>query len=329
MTIRPFVLPQDINLMNTLVMEGFQYPENPSWNAQEDELQGMVDRVNAAKQLWPLLRIVRIFVPLFRDILCGFIDEEEDKSVGLINHMRQRNAPEWYIGNVTVLPAYRRRGIARKLVQVTLDELRARGAKAAFLDVVVGNDPAFNLYKEMEFEEFTQSYEYDLDKEISIFPIPLPTGYQIKPLSPYDWKTRFRFAQSSTPAHITHFQPVSEDRFRVSRILPFIGKLFGSASGSRAARLAVYGTDEEVLGIGYYSYRTREGGTNSVDVSVDPNHPELAEPVLHHVFSTVQKASPGRRIELSFESWETALGRCAEQLGCKKRYGTHRMGLRF
>jgi len=24
--------------------------------------------------------------------------------------------------------------------------------------VVVGNDPAFNLYKEMGFEEFTQSY---------------------------------------------------------------------------------------------------------------------------------------------------------------------------
>ena len=146
MTIRPFVLPQDIDLMNTLVMEGFQYPENPSGNVQEDEIEGMVDRVNAAKQLWPLLRIVRIFVPLFRDILCGFIDEEDGKPAGLINYMRQRNAPDWYIGNVTVLPTYRRRGIARRLVKATLDELHAREAKAAFLDVVVGNDPAFNLY---------------------------------------------------------------------------------------------------------------------------------------------------------------------------------------
>jgi len=90
--------------MNSLVVEGFQYPENPSWNVQEDEIQGMVDRIQGAKRIWPVLSILRIFVPLLRDILCGFIDEEEGQPAGLINYMRQRNTPEWYIGNVTVLP---------------------------------------------------------------------------------------------------------------------------------------------------------------------------------------------------------------------------------
>ena len=174
MNIRPFQLPQDIDLMNSLVVEGFQYPENPAWSVQEDEIQGMVDQLKGAKRLWPVLRILRIFVPLFRDILCGFIDEEEGKPAGLINYMRQRNAPEWYIANVTVLPAYRRRGIARRLVEETLDELRHRKAEVAFLDVVVGNDPAFNLYKEMGFEEFTQSSEYQLHKESIILPKGFP-----------------------------------------------------------------------------------------------------------------------------------------------------------
>jgi hypothetical protein len=51
--------------------------------------------------------------------------------------------------------------------------------------------------------------------------------------------------------------------------------------------------------------------------------------MLHYVFSAIQKVSPGRRIELSFEDWESSLIQCAEELGCEKRFGFHRMGLRF
>jgi ribosomal protein S18 acetylase RimI-like enzyme len=329
MSIRPFKLPQDIDLMNSLVVEGFQYPENPAWSVQEDEIQGMVDRINGAKRLWPILRILRIFVPLFRDILCGFIDEEEGRPAGLINYMRQRNAPEWYIGNVTVLPAYRRRGIARRLVKATLDELRNRTAEAAFLEVVVGNDPAFNLYKEMGFEEFTQSSEYQLRKESFILPKQLPPGCQLKPLSRFDWKTRFAFAKRVTPAHITRYEPVTEARFRVPWILPLFGGLFASAGGTHNERFAIYEAGGKVVAIGQYSYRTREGGTNFTNVSIDPDHPELAGFVLHHVFSEIQKASPGHRIEISFEDWESALLQYAKEMGCEKRFGMHRMGLRF
>jgi ribosomal protein S18 acetylase RimI-like enzyme len=329
MSIRPFQLPQDIDLMNFLVMEGFQYPENPAWSVQEDEIHGMVDRINGAKKLWPVIRILRIFVPLFRDILCGFIDEEEGQPAGLINYMRQRNTPEWYIGNVTVLPAYRRRGIARRLVQATLDELRNRRAQAAFLDVVVGNDPAFDLYKEMGFEEFTQSFEYQLSKESSILPEPLPPGYQLKPLSPFDWRTRFHFAQRVIPDRITSYEPVTEARFRVSWILPLIGGLLESAGGSRTERFVIQAVEGKVIAIGQYSYRLREGGTNFAVVSIDPDHPQLAGFTLHHIFSEIQKASPGRRIGITFQEWESALIRCAQEMGCEKRFGAHRMGLRF
>jgi ribosomal protein S18 acetylase RimI-like enzyme len=328
-SIRPFQLPDDIDLMSSLVMEGFQYPENPAWSVQEDEVQGMVDRINGAKKLWPVLSVLRIFVPVFRDILCGFIDEEEGQPAGLINYMRQRNIPEWYIGNVTVLPACRRRGIARRLVQATLDELRRRKARIVFLDVVVGNDPAFNLYKEMGFEEFTQSVEYQLGRESLIRPAQLPQGFQLRELSPFDWRTRFVFAQRVTPDHIRRYEPVIEARFRVPWILPLIGGLFASAGGAHDERFAIYDSGGKAVAIGQYSYRTREGGTNLANVSIDPAHPELAGFILHHVFSEIQKASLGRRIEISFDDWESVLIGCAEQIGCEKRFGAHRMVLRF
>jgi len=329
MSVRPFQLPQDIDLMNSLVIEGFQYPENPEWSVQEDEVQSMVDRINGAKRLWPLLRVMRAFVPLFRDVLCGFIEEEDNKPVGLINYMRQRNVPEWYIANVTVLPAYRRRGIARRLVEATLEELRNRKAKIAFLDVVVGNDPAFNLYKEMGFDPFTKSSEYHLQKDTPVTSASLPEGYQLKSLSPFDWQTRFNLAKRVTPAHITRYEPVTEERFRTPMIMPFFGKLFETAGGSHSERFAIYAPDEEVVAIGQYSYRTRAGGTNFARLSIDPNHPDLAEFILRYVFSIIQRVSPGRRIELSFDDWESALIQCAEEMGCEKRFGLHRMGLRF
>jgi len=329
MSIRPFQLPQDIDLMNSLVIDGFQYPENPEWSAQEDEVQGMVDRMNGAKRLWPLLRIMRTFVPLFRDILCGFIEEQDHKPVGLINYMRQRNVPEWYIANVTVLPAYRRRGIARRLVEATLEELRHRKATVAFLDVVVGNDPAFNLYQEMGFDAFTTASEYHSQKELPITAMSLPEGYKLKSLSRFDWKTRFDLAKRVTPEHITHYEPETDARFRTPVIMPLFGKLFESASGSHSERFVIYAANGEVVGIGQYTYRTRAGGTNFTRLTIDPDHPNLAEFILRYVFSAIQKVSPGHRIELSFEDWESALIHCAEELGCEKRFGVHRMGLRF
>jgi len=326
---RPFQLPQDIDLMNALVIDGFKYPENPEWSIQEDEVQGMIDRVQGAKKLWPVLQIMRAFVPLFRDILCGFIEEEDGQPVGLINYMRQRNAPEWYIANVTVLPAYRRRGIARRLVEATLNELRHRNAKIAFLDVVVGNDPAFNLYKEMGFEAFTRSSEYHFQNDTPLMPHSLPAGYTIRPLGPFDWKTRFAFARRVTPGHIQRYEPVTEARYQVPRIMPLFGKLFESAGGAHSERFAMYALNGEVVAIGQYTYRTRAGGMNFTRMSIDPDHPQLAEFILRYVFSTIQQASPGHRIQLNFEDWESALIECAEELGCEKRFGSHRMGLRF
>jgi hypothetical protein len=91
----------------------------------------------------------------------------------------------------------------------------------------------------------------------------------------------------------------------------------------------MYDGGEKVVAIGQYSYRTREGGTNFTNVSIDPAHPELARFILHHVFSEIQKASPGRRIGITFEDWEAALIQGAEEMGCEKRFGTRRMGLRF
>jgi len=63
---------------------------------------------------------------------------------------------------VGVVPAARRRGIARQLVAALVDEARHRGAREAFLEVRVDNDAARRLYASEGFDEIgTRRGYYD------------------------------------------------------------------------------------------------------------------------------------------------------------------------
>ncbi len=325
--IRPFQLPGDFDLMTSLVNDGFQYPENPEWSIQADEREGMADQLRSIKVIWPILRLLQLFVPLMRDAMRGFIYVEDDSPAGLINHMRQRNAPEWHIANVTVLPAYRRRGIARKLVEASLVEIRARGGKAAYLEVVAGNLPAYELYEELGFVAYTDTIQYDWEENHSLEEIPLPTGFSLHPISPFDWKRRMAFALRITPPGILHYEPIREDRFRPPLLVRLIGPLLNRMGGSQSQQFAMTSDQGQTVALIGSRFRTRPGGVNSLEINLDPAHPELAEFLVRHALSTIQKASPGRRIEIEARDWQPALSQAFEALGCKRRLSFHKMGL--
>ncbi|OIN89861.1 MAG: hypothetical protein AUJ21_09105 [Anaerolineae bacterium CG1_02_58_13] len=329
MTIRPFHLPHDLDTMNALVMQGFEYPENPEWSIRADEKESMLDRVQGAKRMWPLLRFLRFFSPIFKDIMRGFIAEKDGKPVGLINFMRQRDEPEWNIANVTVLPSHRRRGLARQLVAAVLDDLRARKARTAILDVVDKNLPALRLYQEMGFEIFTGSLEADLEAGAAIPDPTLPAGWTLAPRSRFDWQSGFELAKRITPKNVARYEPPVEARFRFPPIRPLIGSLFMKLGGDDSKRYVLRAPDGTIAGIAWYSCRTKQGGMNSAGFDLDPAHPELAQFMLAHAISTIQAASPGRRIEFNFSDWQPALFQAAEAFGVKKRFGSHRMGLKF
>ncbi len=315
--------------MNALVMQGFEYPENPEWSVRADEKEGMLDRVRGAKRMWPLLRFLQLVSPIFRDVMRGFIAEVDGQPVGLINYMRQRDEPEWHIANVTVLPTYRRRGIARALAQAVLDDLRKRNARRAILEVVGENFPAVKLYQDMGFEIFTGSLVADFEPGAAVPEPTLPQGWRLIPLSRFDWKTRFELAKRITPESVARYEPPVESRFRVPPIRPLFGALFMRMGGDDSKRFVLRAPSGEIVGYGWYTYRLKAGGVNSIVLTLDPACPELAPAVVAHSIAFIQSASPGRRIEFEFESWQPALGEAALALGCKKRYGAHRMGLNF
>jgi GNAT superfamily N-acetyltransferase len=60
-------------------------------------------------------------------------------------------APRGWIGGVGVVPAYRRRGIARALMEYLLDQARRLGLHSVQLEVITANGPAYALYRSLGF----------------------------------------------------------------------------------------------------------------------------------------------------------------------------------
>ncbi len=60
---------------------------------------------------------------------------------------------EGHITNVAVFPEYRRRGIARAMLEALIDEAAKQGVERFTLEVRAGNDAAKKLYAGMSFLE--------------------------------------------------------------------------------------------------------------------------------------------------------------------------------
>jgi ribosomal-protein-alanine N-acetyltransferase len=60
-------------------------------------------------------------------------------------------ADELYVRNIAVAPAWRRQGLGSRLLELTLNWARRRGAERAVLEVRAGNRPAQELYRKAGF----------------------------------------------------------------------------------------------------------------------------------------------------------------------------------
>ena len=82
-------------------------------------------------------------------ICLGAVDAERDELVGYLIISRYVDA--WHVMNIAVAPEYRRRGIARRLME-RLFEVTERDADCGYtLEVRVSNEAAIRLYEELGF----------------------------------------------------------------------------------------------------------------------------------------------------------------------------------
>lgn len=328
MPLRPFKLPDDLPVLAEVIPPSFQYPENEAWSIQADEAESMVDSFNGLRKIWPVIRVLQVMWPPLRDVLRGFIWEEDGRAVGVTNIVRTGATDQWLIGNVSVLPDYRRRGIARELVHACVEYARERGARQITLEVVDGNVPAVALYEALGFERFSGECELERLPDGGMDAVPPPDGYAITSVSLFAWRPAYELAQCVMPDAVKTYRPVEPGRYKQPAVLrPFLPLVF-RAMGARAyAFEARHTVDHMVVARASANVRTRKGGTNMIRLMLDPGHGALAPALLAFLVCAIEQRSPGRRIEMAIPHWQAALIDAALNAGFARRMDAISMGM--
>ncbi len=328
MSLRLIKLPADFMALTEVVTESFQYPENDAWSLQTDEKEQLVTSMRNLRRIWPLIGLIQALSPTLRDLFRGYVWEEDGRAVGVTIVQRRGSTDVWIVGTVGVLPAYRRRGTARQLVQAALDLIRAYGGTKAILTVIDGNLPAYALYQKLGFEHFSGSIEFEATLEKAPPALTLPAGYVQAPLGRFDWQPRYQLEQRITPPGIRQYEPVEEGRFRYPAMTRVMLPLILRAQSTREEEIAIRTVAEgQIVARGEYGVPTRGKGVNRIRARLDPAHPQLAPYLVNHLLRQVMKLSPGRRVEFSVPQWMEALCVAVEAAGLKPRLKHCRMGL--
>ncbi len=328
MPIRPFRLPDDIPVLIDVIPPSFQYPENTDWSIQHDEAESLIESLEGVRRLWPLIRVVQMVYAPMRDVLRGYIWEEDGQAVGVANVLRRGDTAQWVIGNVSVLPEYRRRGIARALVEASVEYARERGAARIMLDVVDGNVPAMRLYETLGFERFSGESQLLYEANSPLARAPLPDDYTLEPARLYDWRPSYALAERITPETVRRYRPVEAGTFRQPAVLRPLLPLIFRATGARPHAFRVRRrADRQVVAHIVCRVRTRDGGMNTIVLILDPAHGAIAPALVTLALERTLALAPGRRVELAVPHWQRPTINAALAAGFCTRFDYLSMGL--
>lgn len=330
MSIRENQFPQDLTMLGDLLTESFQYPDNPEWSVQSDELEELSDSIKAIRKIWPLIRFGQLFSPQMRDILQGYLWEEEDQVAGIVLVDRRGSSDSWMVSTVATHPDYRRRGIAHKLVSTSIDLIKERGGERATLDVIAKNLPAYKLYESLGFEHFTSMLDLTYEQDQVIEAPELPEGYRLEETSAFDWERRVELSKRITPNAIQEFEPIDSARFRQPGFVRMIAPLLSKMQNIKQEIFYIY-HHEELVGRANYGARTNAVGRHGIGLLIDPSpeHAALAEPLLCWLMHKLQGYSSAHKIEMGLAAWNSNLIEAAYELGFEKRVEYHRLGMKL
>jgi len=329
MTTRELQLPLDFSLFTDFLFETLTYPENESWNVQPDEAETLADAARSFRRFWPIFRIMQKLNPGMGEFLGGYVWEEDGLPAGMVNYQRMARTDRWYITNVSVLPAFRRRGVARKLVEKAIAHIRQGGGRLILLDVIAENVPAVTLYEKLGFESFGGSTQMVLDGKSNAGSLSTQSDLRIEKAGNATWKTRFDLETRITPQAIQANDPIQEGRFRQPAAVRLFLPLAFFFGGQKVEEYFLRSPAGQVIGRLHLQLRKRSGGQNILNASLDPAQAGYAGACMDFLLNTVEHASPGRASVLDIPTWQPALIAAAAGVGFEKRWEFLRMGLKI
>jgi ribosomal protein S18 acetylase RimI-like enzyme len=104
--------------------------------------------------LGPVFSLLGTQASPLADFYSGYVWVEEGEIVANITvHRHYKGLAGWFISNLAVHPKFRRKGIARHLMEAGIDFAKEKGAKRISLEVRAENAPARALYNGLDFHQ--------------------------------------------------------------------------------------------------------------------------------------------------------------------------------
>ncbi len=252
--------------------------------------QAVIGEMRALSRLGPALPLLARVDEMLGGIADGLVWEEEGRIIGNVTLIPARIpaelGPVTIIANVAVDPAYRRRGIARRLIEAALEAIRARGARAAILQVEAENEGARQLYEAAGFA--TERRWHEWRRGLHAF-LPDPPAF-VPPVEvrlPGEWEAEYALAAAVFPPErggLGWQRPLHPREFRRS----FFQQAADFVTGGGQERWIV--RDGGRIG-GALWVRSRFGSPVRITLIIsEAQRGRLEEPLLYHA---LQRLEPG------------------------------------
>lgn len=196
---------------------------------------------------------------LFNDFISGHVWMEGGQIIGNVTvQPLDQVGLRWRISNVAVLPAYRRRGIARALMLAALREIVQRQGSWAVLQVRADNAGAQSLYDELGFTAIARDAVWRLDAP----PVhALPVTAQLVPLRTRTGGELFELARAARSPLSQWADPVRSSDYQVG-FGQMVGEWLGNWTGLR--RVERWGAWQDGQLTGAVETRSGAGSTHSM-----------------------------------------------------------------
>ncbi len=143
----------------------------------------------------------------------GFVWESERHLVGNASLMRVEGDPgRWVLANVAVLPAFRRRGVARRLVGACIELAERKGASEIILQVKADNQAAQALYRSYGFDHRSTRSSWRRSRGSATLAGPHEAGARLR--RPEEWTAQFELARRLIPEGMVWPHPLRPSLFR-------------------------------------------------------------------------------------------------------------------
>ena len=148
----------------------------------------------------------------------GFVWEENGRIVGNATLIRTKMRDRYLVVNVSVHPDFRRRGIARRLMEAILEQVQGEGGRFALLQVVKDNLPAVDLYKSLGFQVLgSVTSWYSSVSRVRPIPAaveerPLPS---IQELKRAEWQAAYQLDQRCLRPELNWPEPLPLDAYKM------------------------------------------------------------------------------------------------------------------